>query len=185
MVFHLSDGGSCCNFLVRTLWSCHYMGKRPGNMHIDAFYESPISLCFFCHMRYYNTTRRFESDRRQSLFLPLFYQNACLHWSRHKIESIIIWNFILRIEKRWKMYTFAWIKWRRGFVLPIFRSASEDATPTPRGEKEFGVEFNNEHWDWIFNKILKLRSLPLSSALCYILFRLGSNLKQLSILSHL
>ena len=32
-----------------------------------------------------------------------------------------------------------------GFVLPIFRSASEDVTPTPRGEKEFGAEFNNAH----------------------------------------
>ena len=29
-----------------------------------------------------------------------------------------------------------------GFVLSIFRSASEDVTRTPRGEKEFGVEFN-------------------------------------------
>ena len=52
-----------------------------------------------------------------------------------------------------------------GFVLPIFRSASEDVTPTPRGEKEFRIEFNNADWAWNFNKILKLRSLPLSSAL--------------------
>ena len=29
-----------------------------------------------------------------------------------------------------------------GFVLSIFRSATEDATLTPRGEKKFGVEFN-------------------------------------------
>ena len=33
-----------------------------------------------------------------------------------------------------------------GFVLSIFRSAFEDATPTPRGEKEFGEEFNKTHY---------------------------------------
>ena len=53
-----------------------------------------------------------------------------------------------------------------GFVLSIFESASDDVTPTPRGDKEFGVEFNNAHWAWNFNNFLKLCSLPLSSALC-------------------
>ena len=33
-----------------------------------------------------------------------------------------------------------------GFVLSMFRSASQDATLTPWGEKEFGAEFNKTHW---------------------------------------
>ena len=52
-----------------------------------------------------------------------------------------------------------------GFVLSIFGSASEDTTPTPRGEKEFRVEFDNTHWALKIQNILKLRSLPQSSAL--------------------
>ena len=35
-----------------------------------------------------------------------------------------------------------------GFVLAIFRSASEDTTPRPRGGKQFGVEFYKAHWAW-------------------------------------
>jgi hypothetical protein len=45
VVFHNPDNIIWCNFLVRMLKHC--MGKRPGKMRIDAFYESPISLCFF------------------------------------------------------------------------------------------------------------------------------------------
>ena len=52
-----------------------------------------------------------------------------------------------------------------GFVLSIFRSASEYATPTPRGEKEFGVEFNYAHWALKSKNILNLCSLPQTSAL--------------------
>ena len=47
VVFHNPDNIIWCNFLVRTLWHCHCMGKRPGKMRNDAFYESRISLCFF------------------------------------------------------------------------------------------------------------------------------------------
>ena len=53
-----------------------------------------------------------------------------------------------------------------GFVLSIFRSASANATPTPRGEKEFGVEFNYTHWALKSKNILNLCSLPQTSALC-------------------
>jgi hypothetical protein len=35
---------------------------------------------------------------------------------------------------------------RLGFVLSNFQSASYDVTPTPRGEKEFRVEFDITHW---------------------------------------
>ena len=49
---------------------------------------------------------------------------------------------------------------RPGFVLSNFRSASEDTTPTPRGEKEFGVKFNSADWALKIKNILKLRSLP-------------------------
>ena len=58
-----------------------------------------------------------------------------------------------------------------GFVLSIFRSASEDATPTPRGEKEFGVEFNYAHWALKSKNILNLWPLPHSSALCVLCMR--------------
>ena len=47
-----------------------------------------------------------------------------------------------------------------GFVLSIFRSASANATPTPRGEKEFGVEFNYSHWALKSKNILNLWPLP-------------------------
>ena len=50
VVFHNPDNIIWCNFLVRTLQHCHCMGKRPGKMRNDAFYESPISLCFFWNM---------------------------------------------------------------------------------------------------------------------------------------
>ena len=52
-----------------------------------------------------------------------------------------------------------------GFVLSIFRSASEYATPTPRGEKEFDVEFNHADWTLKSENILNLWPLPQSSAL--------------------
>ena len=58
-----------------------------------------------------------------------------------------------------------------GFVLSIFRSASEDATPTPRDEKKFGVEFNYAHWALKSKNILNLCPLPQSSALWSFLFR--------------
>ena len=57
VVFHNPDNIIWCNFSVRTLWHCHCMGKRPGKMRIDAFYESHISLCFFCNMCCYNTSQ--------------------------------------------------------------------------------------------------------------------------------
>ena len=47
-----------------------------------------------------------------------------------------------------------------GFMLSNFRSAYEDTTPTPRGGKEFGFEFNSADWAWKIKNILKLRSLP-------------------------
>ena len=46
VVFHNPDNIIWCNFLVRTLQHCPCMGKRPGKMRNDAFYESLISLCF-------------------------------------------------------------------------------------------------------------------------------------------
>ena len=54
---------------------------------------------------------------------------------------------------------------RQGFVLSIFRSASAHATPTPWGEKRFGVEFNYAHWALKSKNILNLCSLPQTSAL--------------------
>ena len=54
---------------------------------------------------------------------------------------------------------------RQGFVLSIFRSASAYATPTPWGEKQFGVEFNYAHSALKSKNILNLCSLPQNSAL--------------------
>ena len=71
VVFQNPDNIIWFNFLVRTLWHCHCMGKRPGKMRNDAFYESPISLCFLSAICAGTILRWFESDRRQRLFLPL------------------------------------------------------------------------------------------------------------------
>ena len=57
VVFHNPDNIIWCNFSVWTLWHCHCMGKQPRKMRIDAFYESTISLYFFCNMCCYDATQ--------------------------------------------------------------------------------------------------------------------------------
>ena len=71
VVFHNPDNIIWCNFLVRTLQHCHCMGKRPGKMRNDAFYESHISLCLVPIIAA-TDLRSFESDRRQGLFFLAF-----------------------------------------------------------------------------------------------------------------
>ena len=137
-------------------------------MRIDAIYESLISLCFFLTYELFLSSAgsnpiggSVSFSAYSFLIMQIMKYNTCYYvlyfvLTVHNVEK----DRKKGVKEKKSMP-------RPGFVLSNFRSASEDTTPTPRGGKEFGFEFNSADWAWKIKNILKLRSLPYTT-LCII-----------------